>query len=223
MDGKALVVFSGGQDSTTCLYWALKNFAEVETITFDYGQRHLIELEAVKKIASLAKVPSIILKESALAQLGGNSLTADMPIEESQNGAPPNTFVPGRNIIFLTLAAAYAYQRGISNLVTGVCQTDFSGYPDCRRNTMDALEQTLTLGMDREFKIHTPLMWLTKAQTVDLAVEVGALEALAYSHTCYNGTLPPCGTCPACILRAKGFAEAKVADPLIERCRVEFR
>jgi 7-cyano-7-deazaguanine synthase len=219
MDGKALVVFSGGQDSTTCLYWALKNFAEVETITFDYGQRHLIELEAVKKITALAKVHSVILKESALAQLGGNSLTADMPIEESQNGAPPNTFVPGRNIIFLTLAAAYAYQRGVSNLVTGVCQTDFSGYPDCRRNTIDSLEQTLTLGMDREFKIHTPLMWLTKAQTVDLAVEVGALEALAYSHTCYNGTLPPCGECPACKLRAKGFAEAKVADPLIERCR----
>lgn len=223
MEEKALVVFSGGQDSTTCLYWALKNFAHVETVTFDYGQRHLIELEAVKKIATLAKVPSVILKESALAQLGGNSLTADMPIEESQNGAPPNTFVPGRNIIFLTLAAAYAYQRGISNLVTGVCQTDFSGYPDCRRNTIDSLEQTLTLGMDRTFKIHTPLMWLTKAQTVDLALEVGALDALAYSHTCYNGTLPPCGECPACKLRAKGFAEAKVADPLIERCRKELR
>ena len=223
MEEKALVVFSGGQDSTTCLYWALKNFAQVETITFDYGQRHLIELEAVKKIAALAKVHSVVLKESALAQLGGNSLTADMPIEESQNGAPPNTFVPGRNIIFLTLAAAYAYQRGISNLVTGVCQTDYSGYPDCRRNTIDSLEQTLTLGMDREFKIHTPLMWLTKAQTVDLAVEVGALDALVYSHTCYNGTLPPCGTCPACILRAKGFAEAKVADPLIERCGKEPR
>ena len=107
--------------------------------------------------------------------------------------------------------------------MTGVCQTDYSGYPDCRRDTIDSLERTLTLGMDREFKIHTPLMWLTKAQTVDLAVEVGALEALAYSHTCYNGALPPCGECPACILRAKGFSEAKVADPLIERCRKEFR
>jgi 7-cyano-7-deazaguanine synthase len=223
METKALVVFSGGQDSTTCLYWALIKFTHVETITFDYGQRHVIELDAVKKITDLAKVSSLVLKESALSQLGGNSLTTDMPIAESQNGALPNTFVPGRNIIFLTLASAYAYQRGISNLVTGVCQTDYSGYPDCRRDTIDSLERTLTLGMDREFKIHTPLMWLTKAQTVDLAVEVGALDALAYSHTCYNGALPPCGECPACILRAKGFSEAKVADPLIERCRKEFR
>ncbi len=129
----------------------------------------------------------------------------------------PNTFVPGRNLVFITLAAAYAYQRGISEIVTGVCQTDFSGYPDCRESTMVALQAALRAGMDAPFTIHTPLMHLTKAQTVTMLRDLGGLPLLAYSHTCYEGAVPPCGRCPACVLRAKGFAEAGIADPLQER------
>ena len=129
----------------------------------------------------------------------------------------PNTFVPGRNIILLSFAAARAWQLGIENIVTGVCQTDYSGYPDCRKNTIEALQLALNLGMERQFVLHTPLMWLTKAQTVRKARELGALEALSFSHSCYNGTFPPCGTCPACLLRQKGFSEAGIIDPLIKR------
>jgi 7-cyano-7-deazaguanine synthase len=218
-NARALVVFSGGQDSTTCLYWALDRFAHVEVLTFDYGQRHSIELDAARTIAAKASVPHLVLRETALAQLGGNSLTGDLKVEAVPEKGLPNTFVPGRNILFLTLAAAYAFQRGISDIVTGVCQTDFSGYPDCRRDTIDSLERTLSLGIDRPYVIHTPLMWLNKAETVRLARDVGALEAMAWSHTCYNGAFPPCETCPACELRAKGFAEAGIQDPLVVRAR----
>lgn len=215
----ALVCLSGGQDSTTCLYWAKAHFAKIDCIAFDYGQRHKIELQAAKDVADMAGSSLTILPISALSALGGNSLT-DSSIEvahEVAEGELPNSFVPGRNLLFLTLAAAAAYQRGIKDLVTGVCQTDFSGYPDCRRDTMDSLEKTLQLGMEMSVRIHTPLMWLTKAQTVLLAEELpGCMDAMAKSHTCYEGQRPPCGQCPACQLRAKGFADAGIADPVLK-------
>ena len=221
---QALVVLSGGQDSTTCLYWALKKFGadQVETLTFDYGQRHRIELDCARQIAAMAGVPNRLLPINTFNALGGNALTdatVEVASEVNENTHLPNTFVPGRNLIFLTFAAAYAYQRGIEQLITGVAQTDYSGYPDCRQNTLQALELAIRLGMDCQLTIHTPLMFLSKKETVELARSVGALETMAYTHTCYAGQQPPCGTCPACVLRAKGFAEAGIADPLLERLR----
>ena len=214
----AIVVLSGGQDSTTCLFWAINKFNSVETVTFDYGQRHRIELEAAQKIAKLAGVKNTILPIDTFGILGGNSLTGKEAVDESsQEGELPNSFVPGRNLIFLTFAAAFAYQREIKDLVTGVCQTDYSGYPDCRQNTIEAIQLAINLGMESNVMIHTPLMWMTKSETVKFAEEVGALEALAWSHTCYNGEVPPCGQCPACELRAKGFVEGGIPDPLLER------
>ena len=214
----AIVVLSGGQDSTTCLFWAINKFNSVETVTFDYGQRHRIELEAAQKIAKLAGVKNTILPIDTFGILGGNSLTGKEAVDESsQEGELPNSFVPGRNLIFLTFAAAFAYQREIKDLVTGVCQTDYSGYPDCRQNTIEAIQLAINLGMESNVMIHTPLMWMTKSETVKFAGEVGALEALAWSHTCYNGDVPPCGQCPACELRAKGFEEGGIPDPLLER------
>ena len=217
MASKAVVVLSGGQDSTTCLYWALDRFGDdhVEALTFDYGQRHRIELECAGKVAQHAGVAHTTLPIDTFSALGGNSLTdTGIPVEEASGNSLPNTFVPGRNLVFLTFAAAFAWQRGIVDLVTGVAQTDYSGYPDCRRDTLDELEQTLRLGMERAFTIHTPLMNLSKKETVEMARGLGALDAMALTHTCYNGQRPPCGECPACQLRAKGFLEAGVADPL---------
>ena len=216
MKAKALVALSGGQDSTTCLYWALDRFDGVETITFDYGQRHRIELECAARIAEQAGVRNTVLPIDTFAALGGNALTdIDIDVRDADDSELPNTFVPGRNIVFLTFAAAYAWQREIGHLVAGVAQTDYSGYPDCRQETIDALQATIRLGMERQIAIHTPLMHLSKKETVLLAKELGALEAMALTHTCYNGKRPPCGACPACELRAKGFADAGVADPLV--------
>lgn len=222
MMDQALVVLSGGQDSTTCLYWAIKKFGIecVSSVTFDYGQRHRIELDCAQEIAAFAGVPNVVLPIDTFAALGGNALTDAGVDVETQIDAEtdlPNTFVPGRNLIFLTFAAAFAYQRGIANLVTGVAQTDYSGYPDCRAETMTALQSALRAGMESDIQIHTPLMQLSKQETVELARELGALPALAMTHTCYNGERPPCGHCPACELRAKGFADAGVTDPLIFR------
>ncbi|MEM9401629.1 MAG: 7-cyano-7-deazaguanine synthase QueC [Pseudomonadota bacterium] len=222
-NGKALVVLSGGQDSTTCLYWAMQHFGPsgVSSVTFDYGQRHRIELVSAAQVASMAGVPHTVLPIDTFAALGGNALTDDLDVrsdDDSETGLP-NTFVPGRNLVFLSFAAALAYQQGCGNLVTGVAQTDYSGYPDCREDTLAALQQALRLGMEYEVTLHTPLMHLSKAETVELARDVGALGAMAFTHTCYNGAQPPCGVCPACILRAKGFAEAGIADPLVERFR----
>jgi 7-cyano-7-deazaguanine synthase len=212
----AVVLFSGGQDSTTCLAWACARFRRVAAVTIDYGQRHRIELEAATRIARAAGVEHATLPCNSFSALGGNSLTGGEAVEETTIvGRLPNTFVPGRNLIFLTLAAAWGWQRGIPHLVTGVCQTDYSGYPDCRQDTMDALQAALRAGLDQPLlTIHTPLMHLTKADTVRLLRDLGRLDWLALSHTCYNGAVPPCGHCPACHLRAKGFAEAGVADPL---------
>jgi 7-cyano-7-deazaguanine synthase len=216
----ALVVLSGGQDSTTCLYWAIKRYGRdsVSSVTFDYGQRHRIELECARRIAAAAGVENTCLPIDTFAALGGDSLTdasIDVTTEVKQSSGLPNTFVPGRNLIFLTFAAAFAYQRNIDNLVTGVAQTDYSGYPDCREKTIQSLQESIRLGMQSSVRIHTPLMNLSKQETVELAVELGAIDAMALTHTCYNGVRPPCGQCPACILRAKGFADAGVADPLV--------
>jgi 7-cyano-7-deazaguanine synthase len=219
MDDKALVVLSGGQDSTTCLYWAIDRFGSdnVSSITFDYGQRHRIELDCVREIAAFTGVPNVVLPIDTFAALGGDALTdPDIEVESgsSEETGLPNTFVPGRNLIFLTFAAAYAYQRGISNLVTGVAQTDYSGYPDCREETMRSLQTAIQQGMESGIQIHTPLMHLSKKDTVELAQQLGALPAMAMTHTCYEGERPPCGKCPACELRARGFSEAGIIDPL---------
>jgi len=217
---KALVVLSGGQDSTTCLYWAIDRFGAdaVDSVTFDYGQRHRVELECATAVADFAGIGNTCLPIDTFAALGGDALTdTDIELEngtDAQTGLP-NTFVPGRNLIFLTYAAAYAYQRKIGHLVTGVAQTDYSGYPDCREATISSLQQSLRLGMESDVTIHTPLMHLSKKETVLLARDLGALPAMELTHTCYNGERPPCGTCAACELRAKGFAEAGIDDPLI--------
>ena len=215
------MVLSGGQDSTTCLYWAIERFGKgnVSTISFDYGQRHRIELKCAARIAEHASVTNVCLPIDTFAALGGDALT-DSHIEIEKRAAAdsglPNTFVPGRNLVFLTFAAAHAYQRGIDRLVTGVAQTDYSGYPDCREDTIRLLQQTLRAGMESTVVIHTPLMHLSKKETVELAVQLGALAAMALTHTCYQGERPPCGECPACELRAKGFAEAGIEDPLLQ-------
>lgn len=229
-DRVALVVFSGGQDSTTCLHWALSQFKSVEAIFFNYGQRHVLEIEAAKTIAANQSVPLKIFTLDFFTQMGGNALVdpamAIGPVGDEDT--LPNTFVPGRNLIFLTYAASYAFTRGIRDLVTGVCQTDYSGYPDCRDDTLRSLERALGQGLgwidsgthpakEAGFIIHTPLMFRTKADSVLWAVELGAMDSLAYSHTCYEGLFPPCGKCPACMLRKKGFQEAGILDPLETR------
>lgn len=216
MKDSALVVLSGGQDSTTCLYWALERFDPVEALTFDYGQRHRIELDCARDVAGLAGVEHTLLPIDTFAALGGDALTDDtIDVAAQREGALPNTFVPGRNLIFLTYAAAFAWQRSIRHIVTGVAQTDYSGYPDCRGRTIRALQEAIRLGMESDLEIHTPLMDLSKKETVELARDLGALAAMALTHTCYNGRRPPCGECPACKLRAKGFAEAGIEDPLL--------
>jgi len=216
---RAVVLLSGGQDSTTCLYWALDRFGpgQVEALSFDYGQRHRIELECAARIAAEAGVPHCCLPVDTFAALGGNALTdRGIAVAAGTDAATglPNTFVPGRNLVFLTYAAAWGYTRGIRHLVTGVAQTDYSGYPDCRQATIEALQAAIRLGMDSDVEIHAPLMHRSKKETVELARDVGAIGAMALTHTCYNGERPPCGHCPACILRARGFAEAGIDDPL---------
>lgn len=217
----ALVTLSGGQDSTTCLYWAIRKFGQdkVESITFDYGQRHRVEIECAKTIADEAGIANTVIPIDTFSALSGNALTdcTVQVVADTKGDELPNTFVPGRNIIFLTYAAAYAWPREIGHLVTGVAQTDYSGYPDCREETIDALQTTLQLGMESDVEIHTPLMHLSKRDTVILAQELGAIGALALTQTCYEGERPPCGECPACRLRAKGFAEAGLDDPLLAR------
>ena len=213
----AVVVFSGGQDSTTCLAWARKQFDDVHALTFDYGQRHAVELQAARDVAEHLGVKHTVADLSAFGKLSASALTrADVDVATGGGLHDlPSTFTPGRNLVFLTMAASYAISVGSRDLITGVCETDYSGYPDCRRQTIDALEKAINLGNGLDdFQIHTPLMFLNKAQTVALAQGLGALDALALSHTCYMGARPACGMCPACVLRLKGFAEAGVTDPI---------
>ncbi len=223
---RALVLFSGGQDSTTCLAHALDRFEHVETLGFDYGQRHHVELQARLNVVRELRErfphwaqrlgDDHVLDLAVLGAVSDTSLTRDMAFRMEASGLP-NTFVPGRNLLFLTLAAALAYRRGMTVLVTGVCETDFSGYPDCRDDTMKALQVALTLGMDHRFLIDTPLMWIDKADTWRMAEQLGG-QALVdliveHSHTCYLGDRTHrhawgwgCGSCPACELRARGWA-----------------
>jgi 7-cyano-7-deazaguanine synthase len=227
----ALVLFSGGQDSTVCLAWALERYARVETVGFDYGQRHAVELEvrAGLRTALSAMRPhwaqrlgeDHVVKLDALAAISETALTRETAIEIAADGLP-TTFVPGRNLIFFTFAAALAYRRGARHLIGGMCETDFSGYPDCRDDTLKVLQVALNLGMDRRFVIHTPLMWIDKAATFALAHELGGRDFIDLlveeTHTCYLGDRARrhdwgygCGHCPACRLRAEGFAKWKAA------------
>jgi len=228
----ALVLFSGGQDSTVCLAWALERFARVETIGFDYGQRHAVELDVRPRIRERLSVLSAlwrtrlgedhIVRIDALAAISDTALTREVAIEVAETGLP-TTFVPGRNLVFFAFAGALAYRRGIKHLVAGMCETDFSGYPDCRDDTIKAMQLALTLGMDRRFVIHTPLMWVDKAGTFALAHEIGGEPMiallLAETHTCYLGDREHrhawgfgCGECPACRLRAQGYGKWKAAS-----------
>jgi 7-cyano-7-deazaguanine synthase len=221
----ALVLFSGGQDSTVCLGWALERFARVETVAFDYGQRHAIELTVRSRIrermAALKQdwrdrlADDHLIAVDALAVISETALTREAAIEVTDTGLP-TTFVPGRNLIFFSFAGALAYRRGIRQLVAGMCETDYSGYPDCREDTIKAMQVALTLGLDRRMTIHTPLMWIDKAGTFALAEDIGGQTFLDLliedSHSCYLGDRSQrhewgygCGTCPACQLRSKGF------------------
>nr|WP_047042903.1 7-cyano-7-deazaguanine synthase QueC [Vibrio mexicanus] len=207
---KAVVVFSGGQDSTTCLVQALQQYDEVHAITFDYGQRHKLEIEVAQSLAKELGVKAHkVMDVGLLNELAISSLTRDdIPVshELGENGLP-NSFVPGRNILFLTLAGIYAYQVGAQTVITGVCETDFSGYPDCRDEFVKSMNQALVQGMDRQLKISTPLMWLNKAETWALADQNDALDLVRESTlTCYNGVIGDgCGDCPACELRKVGL------------------
>ncbi len=225
----ALVLFSGGQDSTTCLAWALERFERVETIGFDYGQRHRVELgqrpvlrdalAGLKPEWARRLGPDHVLELSALGAISDTALTSKKAIEMGEKGLP-NTFVPGRNLIFLTFAAALAYRRGLKRIVGGMCETDFSGYPDCRDDAIKAMQVALNIGMESRFVLETPLMWLDKARTWALARELGGdglVEAIVeHSATCYLGERGErhawghgCGQCPACVLRAEGFEKWK--------------
>jgi len=225
--GSALVLFSGGQDSATCLAWALERYGRVETVGFDYGQRHAVEMDARLRVRDgMARVlplfadrlgPDHVVDLTGYGRIADSALTAERAIEMDARGLP-TTFVPGRNLIFLTAAAALADRRGLDVLVGGMCETDFSGYPDCRADTIDAMSRALSLGLDRPVPIETPLMRLTKADTWRLARRIGGEPLveliLEDSHTCYRGERGErrtwgygCGDCPACELRARGHAE----------------
>jgi 7-cyano-7-deazaguanine synthase len=224
-EGSALVLFSGGQDSTVCLAWALKRYARVETVGFDYGQRHAVELtqrpviraELVRRFPDWARRlgDDRVLTLATLGQISDTALTRETAFAMTEAGLP-NTFVPGRNLVFFTYAAALGYRRGLNTLVGGMCETDFSGYPDCRNATLQTLAEAISLGMDRPFAVQTPLMWIDKAGTWQMAEQLGgpALVDLIveHTHTCYmpdRTTRHPwgfgCGSCPACTLRAKGW------------------
>jgi 7-cyano-7-deazaguanine synthase len=218
-----LVVFSGGQDSTTCLYWARERFREVHAVTFDYGQKHRIEIESAIKIAALAGCTSheVICVSGTLAS---TSPLVDMSHDVGQYGSVQDlpggleaTFVPSRNIFFLTIASNRAYVKGIKDLIVGVSAVDYGGYPDCRPEFIRAMETALQLGMGARMTIHAPVISMGKKETVLFAAQLpGCMEALAWSHTCYKGEFPPCGKCHACLLREKGFQEAGIEDPLVK-------
>lgn len=228
----ALVLFSGGQDSSTCLAWALDRFGTVETLGFDYGQRHRVELEcrdtlraglgALKADWAERLGPDHTINLTALGEISNTSLTRDVAIEMNDSGLP-NTFVPGRNLIFLTFAATLAYRRGLKHIIAGMCETDYSGYPDCRDDTIKALQVALNLGMDKRFVLHTPLMWIDKAETWAMTRRLGGEPLVELireqSHSCYLGDRTHhhawgfgCGTCPACQLRAEGYRRFVAAE-----------
>jgi 7-cyano-7-deazaguanine synthase len=224
-DNAAVVLLSGGQDSTTCLFWAKKKFKKVHALSIAYGQRHAVEIDAAGNVAAMAQVTYEHIDLNKVLT-GTSPLISDNPVGQYENaeslpGGIEPTFVPARNILFLTIAANRAASIGALNLVTGVCEEDFGGYPDCRREFIDAMEEALSLGItgnSGHFKVHTPLMNLSKAESVKMALNLdGCMEAMAYSHTCYNGQVPPCGKCHACLLRARGFEKVGIEDPLLVR------
>jgi len=223
----SLVLFSGGQDSTVCLAWALQRFAHVETLGFDYGQRHVVELSLRSRLLDQISALNAewkgrlgedhLVKLDALAAISETALTRQTAIEIADSGLP-TTFVPGRNLIFFCFAGALAYRRGARHLVAGMCETDYSGYPDCRDDTVKAMQVALTLGLDKRITIHAPLMWVDKAGTFAMAEDIGGTALLDLviedSHSCYLGDRGKrhdwgygCGSCPACKLRAQGFAK----------------
>jgi len=208
---KALVLFSGGQDSTTCLFWAKKYFDEVFTVCFDYGQRHRVEIQAAKSIAEKADIPFQVLKLDLISKITVNALTSpQIEVEnEKPNEGLPNTLVEGRNMLFLTYAAILAKSKGIKNLVTGVGQADYSGYPDCRNDFIVSLNQTLNLSMDFNYTIHTPLMWKSKAEVWQMAAELEIFDLVKNETvTCYNGIKGAgCGSCRSCCLRSRGLEQ----------------
>lgn len=230
----ALVILSGGQDSTTCLFWAKKKYENVHALTFNYGQRHIIEIEAAKKIAELAQVNSHEIINLPNCLQSTSPLVSNTHLETYNNYKSMSdvigdrqeiTLVPMRNALFLTLAANRAQEKNITTIVTGVCQMDNANYDDCRQVFLDATEDYINkaLGHDHrgteKIKIEAPLMFLDKAESIRLANDVGAMAALGFSHTCYAGEYPPCGKCHSCVLRAQGFKDAKIDDPLIKRAK----
>ncbi len=220
---KAVVVFSGGQDSTTCLFWAIKTFREVEAVTFNYGQRHVLELDCAADIAAELGIRHHVLDMGLLNQLAPNALTRNDIEIKQEDGGLPSTFVDGRNLLFLTFAAVLAKGIGARHIVTGVCETDFSGYPDCRDVFIKSLNVTLNLSMDYSFVIDTPLMWLNKAQTWALADELGAFQFVRErTLTCYNGIKADgCGECPACLLRRRGLEDYLASRKTLEKTQRE--
>ena len=206
-------MLSGGQDSATCLAWAKNQNYKLKALLFSYEQRHKIELECAKILCQKQGIDYFMMDVPQFSGLQKNSLTHAMPITQI-NASLPSTFVPGRNLLFLSLAASYAYQFGIATLITGVCETDYSGYPDCRETFIQSLQKTISFALDRPFSILTPLMYKTKAQTVQMMADMNALDWYQDTHTCYEGLRPACGECPSCKLRLNGFKLAGFEDPI---------
>lgn len=217
MTEKAVVLLSGGQDSTTSLFWAKKRFREIIAVSFDYGQKHKIELKSAKRIAALAKVRHYVIRIKEFRQIKHSALIdkhISLDKKDRINKNLPASFVPGRNILFLSVAASFAYTRNINNIVIGISQVDYSGYPDCRKQFIKAMEKALFLGMEFKFNIHTPLIDKSKKNVILFAKKLNVLEYMKWTHTCYKGVRPGCGKCAACKLRQKGFKEAGIKDPL---------
>ena len=217
LGNNAIVCLSGGLDSTIALSWALQKFNKVISISFIYGQKHLIEIESAKKISEIAGIEHHILHIDTLKEIGGNSalLNNNTDINETINNLP-SSFVPGRNLVFLSFAASLAYKNNFKHIVLGVCKEDEAGYPDCRKDFIKSVEKTLRGAYETDIYIHTPIIDITKSETIKMMNELGNLNWLKYTHTCYNGQNPPCNSCPSCITRANGFKEAGISDPLLE-------
>ena len=213
---RATVLLSGGQDSTTCLAWALRQFDEVGAITFRYGQRHRREVSCAEEVAGLLDVRHHVVE---LPQLGASALTDPSVAITDGRGGLPNTFVPARNAVFLSVAASLAFDGRRLDLVFGGSQADYSGYPDCRESFRVAMGRALTEALGKQVVVHAPLMYQSKKAVVEMATSLDAVWLMSYTHTCYEGNIEPCGCCPACLLRAKGFEEAGVLDPLVSHIR----
>jgi 7-cyano-7-deazaguanine synthase len=219
----AVVLFSGGQDSTTCLYWARDRIHTIHPIFIDYGQRHLnIEIQSAGKITRDLDMPLYVYNIDVFAQMGDSALVSrevDVNAPHPRDSKLPASFVPGRNLFFILIAAAHAYKHDISTIIIGANHVDYSGYPDCRPDTISALEKAINFGMGGEFQIVAPVINLSKTEIVALAASLNCIGAMEFTHTCYEGKFPPCGACPSCKIRAEGFAKVGIEDPLIRRAR----